>query len=72
MSAVEQALLLQRWYAVPDMLLGGWCVVNRDVASNADLLNEDGGRTIGDLLSENIARHVALLHNLALDGKVKP
>jgi hypothetical protein len=45
------------WYAQPDDLIGGWCVMLTDDPPSA------GGIQVADFCHEGAARHVAELHN---------
>jgi hypothetical protein len=57
-------VLNERWYAHPDDLVGGWCVMNRDFPpSRLNRHTDPDGREVGNFLSEAIARHVVELHN---------
>ena len=66
-----RVLLGERWYAVPNVLIGGWCIVNRDVEDNGALGAglADGAREIGHFISEAVARHIVDLHNASLDQR---
>lgn len=59
-------VLTERWYAVVNDLVGGWCVATVDMP-----LSEFGSSStatfVGDFLTEGIARHVADLHNASLE-----
>jgi hypothetical protein len=48
------------WFAVPNDLIGGWCVCDRPSPPSA------GGIEIADFVSEETAGHIAFLHNLWL------
>lgn len=65
----DEELIAQQWYAVPDVLIGGWCVINTDKPDNGDVDVDVEERQLGDFLSRAIAEHVVLLHNswLAVD-----
>lgn len=65
-TVTEADLLGQPWYAVPNAVIGGWCVINRDLPDNSAIETDDGGRELACFLSEGIARHVAWLHQAAL------
>jgi hypothetical protein len=67
-SLTDADLLGQSWHAVPNVLIGGWCVLNRDLPDNdvGPDHRDDGVREIGDFLSEAIARHIVWLHQAAL------
>lgn len=45
------------WYAQPDDLIGGWCVVPLDLPPSSGVF------TIADFIDERAARHIAWLHN---------
>lgn len=51
-----------RWYVHPNDLIGGWCVMDVDQPPSA------GPGTVADVVTEGVARHIADLHNRALDG----
>jgi hypothetical protein len=55
-----KAMLSARWYARPDDLIGGWCVMP------CDLPPSSGAPEVGGFMCEEHARHVADLHNQAL------
>lgn len=50
--------LRARWYAKPDNLIGGWCVMDIDATPG-----ESSRSPVADFSSERMARHVAYLHN---------
>lgn len=53
------------WYAYPNDLIGGWCVMNIDkMPSSADGHFE---YAVADFISEELATHIATLHNNWLD-----
>lgn len=54
-------LLGCRWYAQPDDLIGGACIMPIDLPPSS------GHPSVGDFLSDEIARHIVELHNAALD-----
>lgn len=61
-------VLAERWYAHPDDLVGGWCVMNRDhPPSQLDRDVDPDAREVGDFLGEDVARHVVALHNATLE-----
>lgn len=61
-------LLTEPWYAHPNDLIGGWFVLNRDhPPSRLHRDRDPDGREIGTFLGEDIARHIAALHNASLD-----
>lgn len=61
-KAVLRALVANRWYAVPDDLIGGYAVANVPLPASAHRPAE-GHVTAGDFLSQAVAEHVADLHN---------
>lgn len=59
----EERFIGQRWYAVPEDLVGGWACANVDLpASQIDVGNADH-RVGVETWGERTARHVAELHN---------
>lgn len=54
--------LTTTWYAQPDDLIGGWCVMPSEQPPSA------GGPQLADFTSQQIAEHVAGLHNEWLEG----
>jgi len=52
----------ERWYAVPDDLIGGWCVMTADKRPS-EVVPGDGVVQIADFVSMADARYVARLHN---------
>lgn len=52
--------LRMRWYAMPDDLIGGWCIMLTEEPPSK------GGCGVGDFISEEAARHVVERHNLWL------
>lgn len=68
--------LLARWYAVPDDMIGGWCIMNHPTITPATLDSRRGDPSghqqrgiacIGDMMFEEAAHHIAKLHNDWLD-----
>lgn len=59
-----------RWFVKPDDLIGGWCVMTVDLTPGeaSDQFGAPGVHQVGDFLTEEMARHVAELHNAALDA----
>lgn len=53
---------MQVWYARPDDLIGGWCVMPRNLPPSS------GWPPPAEFLDEGLARHVAELHNRWLLG----
>lgn len=51
------------WYAVVNDLIGGWAVSTVDAP-----LSDNSGLDIADFVSEDVARHIAALHNAWLGG----
>jgi hypothetical protein len=49
--------LAARWYAMPDDVIGGWCVMPDEKPPSL------GGWQIADFVSQEIAEHIAELHN---------
>jgi hypothetical protein len=54
------------WYAQPNDLIGGWCVMLSDEPPSF------GGNEIADFCSEEVARHIAELHNAHLAAAAVP
>lgn len=63
----ENDLMTQRWYPVEDDVVGGYCVSNVDKP-----VSEQDPVSLGDTIvcwgfqNQELARHVALLHNKTL------
>jgi len=60
----------EAWYAHPDDLIGGWCVITADMTPGdaQDKLGvgpDAGWREVANFVREADARHIAFLHNLA-------
>lgn len=57
------ARLRVHWYPVVDDTIGGWAISNVDLPVSE--LDTRGGQhfTVGDFLSEDVARHICELHN---------
>jgi hypothetical protein len=53
------------WYAQPNDLIGGWCVVPLDLPPSSGVF------TIADFTDERAARHIAWLHNAWLAERRK-
>jgi hypothetical protein len=62
MRAWEASTLAAAWYARPNDLIGGWCVMPSGEPPSS------GGPEVADFCTEGIARHVAELHNASLAG----
>lgn len=59
--------LEQRWYAKPNDLIGGWCVMNCDkTPAEADYNKGEGD--VADFINEETARYIADLHNAKLES----
>lgn len=52
------AMFTSEWYAVQDDLIGGYAVSTADVPQSAGL-----GLTVGSFLGQDMAEHIAALHN---------
>lgn len=63
-DALEQSMLAVRWFVQPNDVIGGWCV------TVVDLPPSSGYPEVADFLSERAARHIADLHNAALDAEM--
>ncbi len=61
-------VLSQRWFPHEDDLIGGWCVMTADTPPSL-ARHELGQVEVGNFLGEDVARHVAELHNAALSGE---
>lgn len=46
------------WYAQPNDLIGGWCVMPVDATPGVSNMPE-----VADFTTEQAARHIAFLHN---------
>lgn len=55
------ALMAARWYPQPNDLIGGWCVMPVDQPPSA------GYPEVAETMSEDVARHIADLHNATLN-----
>lgn len=51
------------WYAKPDDLVGGWCIMNVDKTPAFCNFFEANEIQIGCFLSEDIAKRIVRLHN---------
>lgn len=58
MQVDVQELLTCKWYAMPEDTIGGWCIM-----STPDSPSTGIGLEVGCFLDEEIARHLAELHN---------
>ena len=54
------------WYAHPDDLIGGWCIMNIDLPPS----QTSGIRQIASVCDETVARHIASLHNTDLTFRI--
>lgn len=54
-------VLEQKWYAVKNDLIGGWCIRLEDTPPSS------GGPEIADFMNEDVARYIVFLHNQALE-----
>ena len=57
-----EQVLPATWYPHPDDLIGGWCVMTTDAPPSA------GGISAAEFTTEEVARHIAALHNEWLAG----
>lgn len=57
---MNHEIMTVRWYPRENDLVGGWCVMP------ADLPPSSGVHEVADVVSEEVARHIADLHNAAL------
>jgi len=60
-DALVDRVMTSSWYAQPNDLVGGWCVMP------VDLPPSSGFFEVADFCDERIARYVAKLHNDALE-----
>lgn len=58
-----EAMLGLRWYAMPNDLIGGWCVMPVPKPPS------EGYPEVGSFMAQRIAEHVASLHNASLSGE---
>lgn len=65
-SDYNRCVLSARWTAVPNDMIGGWCVTSNG------LTPAHGGVMAADMVTREIAEHIADLHNAALDGRILP
>lgn len=54
----EILTLRAKWYAKPNDLIGGWCVMDTDATPG-----ESNRPEVADFTSERMANHIAYLHN---------
>jgi hypothetical protein len=57
-SLTTETAMAARWYAKPDDLIGGWCVMDIDETPRLS-----GRPWVATFCSEQVARHIADLHN---------
>ena len=55
--------LRAKWYAQPNDLIGGWCVMPVDKTPGEANIPE-----VADFTTEELAKHIAMLHNNWLRG----
>jgi hypothetical protein len=53
--------LTSRWYAMPDDVIGGWCVMPTEKPPSL------GGFQVAEFVSRELAEHIAELHNAWLE-----
>lgn len=58
---LTDAMMASRWYPQPDDLIGGWCVMPVDEPPSG------GCFAVADFISQEIAEHIAELHNASLE-----
>ncbi|MFI6238358.1 hypothetical protein ACIBEF_00600 [Micromonospora sp. NPDC050795] len=58
----DAAIFAARWYAQPNDLIGGWCVMVTNQPPSA------GGTMVADFTTRAIAEHMAELHNRTFEG----
>jgi hypothetical protein len=56
-----EEFMQMHWYAQPNDLIGGWCVMPADEPPSGGLPE------VADFLTQEAAEHIALLHNQWLD-----
>ncbi len=56
-QALVLHLMRSYWYAMPNDLIGGWCIVPIRLPPSSGVIE------IADFLDEQFARHIAALHN---------
>jgi hypothetical protein len=56
-SAPTAADLGVRWHAMPDDMIGGWCVMRSEKPPS------QGGYQIASFISQEMTEHIAELHN---------
>jgi hypothetical protein len=62
----SKAILSLHWYALPDDVVGGWCIMTANVPPsqvNWRDPTEDTTYRVGSFLSKEIAEYVVSLHN---------
>lgn len=66
----EADAIRQRWYPVPDTLIGGWAIATADAeGTHAIDMGATDVRVLADCWGEKTARHLAGLHNAWLDNE---
>lgn len=63
---MEKYDLTARWYAVEDNDLGGWCIAD----GPNPFRRPAEGNILASVNGEDVARHIANIHNAAIDGRV--
>jgi hypothetical protein len=61
----SRAITQMTWHVVPDDLVGGWAFATADLPAS-QLPSAGGGRLLGDVLTEELARYITRLHNREL------
>jgi hypothetical protein len=62
-SRIIENQLKVRWFARENDLIGGWCVMP------ADQPPSEGTPEVADFIRQDVAEHIAELHNAWLDGQ---
>lgn len=58
------------WYAHPDDLIGGWCIMSCDKPpSQVSPLGGSGEYMIASFMDEDDAKYIVALHNIVLRRK---
>ncbi len=65
-QALVVHLMRSYWYAMPNDLIGGWCVVPIQLPPSAGVVE------IATFIDEEFARHIAALHNAWLRNQLDP
>lgn len=66
-AEASAAILSSRWYAVPNDLIGGWCVMTADVRPSEVDLRRGEIFEVGCFLTQRVAEAIAHAHNSGID-----